>query len=282
MDAPPELENNTQFIALAERFRDAGIGVPEVLAFDPDRGFLLVEDLGDTLYESAYQGADRDAALESALRTLITLQRLPADASVPPYTSERFIDELGLFREWLLQGWLGLDLSPAERQLLDDVSHLLLGTIEDQPETCVHRDYHCRNLIWRPDHTTGVVDFQDALWGPISYDLASLLRDCYVRFSESEIDRWRNRYLELAAAADLLSVSGETFARWLDLTALQRQLKAMGIFARLQMRDGRGSHLHDIPRVLDHAISVALRYPATAQLGSWLDDRVRPALAAKA
>jgi aminoglycoside/choline kinase family phosphotransferase len=121
-----------------------------------------------------------------------------------------------------------------------------------------------------------VVDFQDALWGPASYDLASLLRDCYVRFDESEIDHWRARYLELARAGGVLDVDPEVFREWFDLTALQRQLKALGIFARLQLRDGRGSHLQDIPPVLDHAISVASRYPGLTGFADWLSSRVLP------
>lgn len=276
MDAPPDRENNAQFVALAQRFRAAGIGVPEILDSDLARGFLLVEDLGDTPFEACYATADRDAALESALVTLVRLQQLPDDASVPPYTTERFMDELELFHTWLLEGWLALDLSAAERAQLDEVTDQLIAIVDAQPRVCIHRDYHSRNLIWRADRTTGVVDFQDALWGPASYDLASLLRDCYVRFDESEIDHWRARYLELARAGGVLDVDPEVFREWFDLTALQRQLKALGIFARLQLRDGRGSHLQDIPPVLDHAISVASRYPGLTGFADWLSSRVLP------
>lgn len=276
MDAPPEHENNAQFVALAQRFRAAGIAVPEILASDLQRGFLLVEDLGDTLFEASYATADREAALESALATLVRFQQLPEDPSVPPYTTERFIDELELFRAWLLEGWLELELSATEQSQLDDVTARLIATVEAQPRVCIHRDYHSRNLIWRADRTTGVVDFQDALWGPVSYDLASLLRDCYVRFDESEIDHWRARYLELARAGGVLDTDPDLFREWLDLTALQRQLKALGIFARLQLRDGRSSHLQDIPPVLDHAISVAARYPGLTGFADWLSSRVRP------
>ena len=276
MDAPPDRENNAQFIALAQRFRAAGIAVPEILDSDLKRGFLLVEDLGDTLIESSYATTDREAVLESALATLVRLQHLPEDPSVPPYTTERFTDELELFRVWLLDGWLELELSATEQSQLDDVTAQLIATIEDQPRVCTHRDYHSRNLIWRADRTTGVVDFQDALWGPVSYDVACLLRDCYVRFDESEIDHWRGRYLELARMAGVLDVDPDVFREWLDLTALQRQLKALGIFARLQLRDGRGSHLQDIPPVLEHAISIAARYPGLTGFADWLSSRVLP------
>ena len=276
MDAPPDRENNAQFVTLSQRFRGAGIAVPEVLDSDLDRGFLLVEDLGEVLFEASYTTADRDAALESALATLVRFQQLPDDPSVPPYTSARFIDELGLFRTWLLEGWLQLDLSAAEQSQLDDVTDQLIATVEAQPRVCIHRDYHSRNLIWRSDRTTGVVDFQDALWGPVSYDLASLLRDCYVRFDEADIDYWRTRYLELASTGGVLDVDPDVFREWLDLTALQRQLKALGIFARLQLRDGRATHLQDIPPVLDHAMSIASRYPGLSGFANWLGSRVWP------
>lgn len=281
MDAPPDREDNARFVALARRFRSAGIGVPEVLAFDSSRGFLLVEDLGTDLYEEAYRTPDHEAVLTAALDTLIRFQKLPEDPGVPLYTRSRLHDELELFRTWFIEGWLGLSLDAAAASLLEEAYVQLIDIAEAQPKVCIHRDFHCRNLIWRADRTTGVVDFQDALWGPVAYDLASLLRDCYVRFEESEIDRWRDRYLTLASASNIVSIAPDVFSQWVDLTALQRQLKAIGIFARLELRDGRDSHLKDIPPVLDHAISVGRRH-GLGDLAEWLDTEIRPRATARA
>jgi hypothetical protein len=278
MDAPPQTENNSQFVRLSEFFRSAGVCVPEVLAQDLDEGFLLVSDLGDLLYFQVYETAERDAALEAALQTLLTIQRIPdPHAIIPPYTRQRLYDELTLFGTWLVEGLLGKTLTAAEGGMLQRTWTVLIENADTQPKVNVHRDYHSRNLLWGADHVTRVVDFQDALRGPLLYDLASLLRDCYVRFEETEVARWRERYRTLAAEAGLpVDADPRHFARVLDLTGVQRQLKALGIFARLELRDSRPSHLVDIAPVLEQLIDVTHAYSDFSAFGDWLAERVRP------
>jgi N-acetylmuramate 1-kinase len=278
MDAPPQSENNNQFVRLSSFFRDAGVSVPEVLAQDLEQGFLLVSDLGDLLYFDVYQTQERDAALEAALQTLVTIQRIPDPHSIiPPYTRQRLHDELGLFRTWLVEGLVGKSLTAAEGGMLDRTWTALIENADTQPKVNVHRDYHSRNLLWGADRVTRIVDFQDALRGPLLYDLASLLRDCYVRFDEAEVARWRERYRTLAAAAGLpVDADPNRFARVMDLTAVQRQLKALGIFARLELRDARPSHLIDIAPVLDQLIDVTRIYARFRSFGDWLAERIRP------
>jgi len=257
MYSPPEKENNEQFIRLAEVFAANGIGVPQIIAKATEPGFFLLSDLGRQHFADAYAGADRNLALAEGIDTLIRIQAIPSTA-VPRYEPQRFRDELQIFRDWFVEGWLA-EAFPSHD--LEEPFEELVTITQNQLQCVVHRDFHCRNLLFErandPGRRVGVVDFQDALMGPVSYDLASLLRDCYYRFPEAEIARWRDYYLQRSP----LSISADRFAADLDLTAVQRQLKAVGIFARLQLRDGKSTHLPHIAPVLAQLQDLAARYP---------------------
>ena len=272
MHAPPATEDSRRFVALARSLRAGGLHTPEVHAFDFERGFLLVEDLGARDFEQAYRQGETEAALEAAIDALVLLQSLPG-GDIPPYTEARFATELGIFREWLVEKLLGETPPAWFAGVCDD----LVAATQAVPQRPLHRDYHCRNLIWRTDGAVGIVDFQDALIGPITYDLASLLRDCYHEFDEAAVAKWRRRYLALAE----LGIDEPAFARAFDLTAVQRQLKAVGIFARLWLRDGRRSHLRDIVPVLRRIALVARRYAQTRELADWIDAKLLPKAAAR-
>jgi aminoglycoside/choline kinase family phosphotransferase len=286
MDAPPATENNDQFVRLATLFHAAGVCVPRVIAYEPAQGFVLVSDLGEQLYAQVYDTPARDDAIEAALQTLLRIQAVAdPDRIIPAYTRQRLHDELQLFRVWLVEALLAQPLTTAERGMLDDIWTVLIENADRQPKVVVHRDYHCRNLLWGSDRITCVVDFQDALRGPLLYDLASLLRDCYVRFTEAEIARWSARYRGLAADAGWINVPADPleFVRALDLTAVQRQLKALGLFTRLALRDSRPSHLVDIAPVLEALIDVTRRYTDLADFSEWLALSIQaPTLAALA
>lgn len=276
MASPPDLENNDQFVALADLFRQRGIGVPELLARDEDQGYFLMSDLGETHFEDVYADRGPAAVLPEALGTLHRLQQID-DPRVPPYTRARFRDELRLYVTWCLGALLDLEPPAA----LDEVFEHLMASTGTQPVCCVHRDFHCRNLLKTPSGGVGVVDFQDALMGPATYDLASLLRDCYYRLPEAEVGRWRDEYL----ARTPLEVDRPRFAMDFDFTALQRQLKAVGIFARLSLRDGRDSHLAYIVPVLGRIGDLAAKYPLMSPLAEHTDallPRVRARLGAAA
>jgi aminoglycoside/choline kinase family phosphotransferase len=279
MDAPPATENNAQFLRLSQLFRGVGVCVPEVVSSDLERGFLLVSDLGELMYSSVYETDQRDTAIATALETMITIARVGAAGGVvPAYTAARLHDELSLFKVWLVEGLLAHTLTDAERGMFDRVSRRLVESADGQGKVCVHRDFHSRNLLWGADNVTRVVDFQDALHGPASYDLASLLRDCYVRFDEREIGRWREHFHVRAIDAGLpVETDSARFAHLVDLMAMQRQLKALGIFARLALRDSRSSHLVDIAPVIDHVVDVAARYPDFGDFAAWLGQTIRPA-----
>lgn len=257
MSSPPDLERNDAFEHLARVFLAGGIGVPEIHAVERARGYLLLSDLGNYPLIDAYRQPGTHAVMPAAIDTLIRLQQV-SDPGIDPYTRQRFRDELAIYRQWCLDALLGMP-APAG---LDAVFEQLVAATDAQPRCCVHRDYHCRNLLLRDDGTIGVVDFQDALIGPATYDLASLLRDCYHRFAEFEVAHWRDHYLDRTP----LPVDRDTFARDLDFVALQRQLKAVGIFARLKLRDGRATHLAHIVPVLTRIGELAAGYAELATL----------------
>ena len=273
MVSPPATEDNDRFVRFAALFRRHGLATPRIHQADLGRGLLLLEDLGVQDFATAYAAGEVDAPLAAAGRALVALQRVPGD-EVPVYAPERFADELAIHTDWLIERFSGLR-TPGWFGALRDA---LIDATQAVPQRVVHRDYHCRNLIWRRASGThgrvGIVDFQDALVGPACYDLASLLRDCYWEFDERTVVAHRNRFLAQAG----LDCDEAVFARAFDLTAIQRQLKATGIFARLYLARGRRSHLRDIAPVLERIARLARDYAATECLAAWLEDEMLPAV----
>ncbi|MDE0443308.1 MAG: phosphotransferase [Gammaproteobacteria bacterium] len=265
MLSPPDTEDNPRFVRLTDLFRNHGLRTPRVHAVDFDRGMLLLEDLGERDFAAAYSDGEIDAPLDAAVHDLVRLQSVVSD-DIPPYTTARFRDELAIFTDWVVGRFVGVDVPQAYAGVAD----ALIEATQSVPQRTVHRDYHCRNLIWRNDATVGIVDFQDALVGPACYDIASLLRDCYVEFDEARVAMWRHRFFALAE----LDCAESTFNRAFDLTAIQRQLKAVGIFARLYLSRGRDSHLGDVVPVLDRISRLGRGYPETAGFAAWIDDEL--------
>ena len=267
MDAPPETENNAQFRTLSTLFRANGVPVPEVFAFDP-RGFLLVSDFGDCRFDQAYNEGREEECLDLALDALLRIQSVESDL-IPRYEVSRFRDELGIFTEWLAGRLLGLETP----EFIENTWTILIAATQAQPMVTVHRDYHSRNLLLCDDGSLGIVDFQDALVGPVTYDLISLLRDCYHVFPEATVTEWLSRYRRLARC----DLPPAELRRAFDLTGVQRHLKAAGIFARLKLRDGRNSHLGDIVPTLERVVGVARGYPELSDLRRWIGNVVLPA-----
>lgn len=270
MHSPPATEDNPRYVRLAALLRRYGLATPRIHATDLERGYLLLEDLGATDLEAAYASGGVDGPLSAALSALAKLRAVPDTAGIEPYTVTRFEDELTIFEEHLVGRLLDLPVPPG----IAEVRQALVAATQSVPQCVVHRDFHCRNLIWRAaDASVGVVDFQDALIGPCCYDLASLLRDCYHAFDEAAVAAWRRRFFALAA----LDCDEGAFNRAFDLVAMQRQLKAVGIFARLHFSRGRSSHLGDILPVLRRIAALAPRYAETRALAEWLTADVLPA-----
>ncbi len=271
MDSPPELERNDDFVAVQRLLAGHGLPVAPLIAMDEARGYFLLGDLGDRHLEDIYGSPAQHSAMALAIDTLAALQRIDAP-DIPPYLEARFRDELGIFTEWFLGALLG---EPAPNAALEAFEALIENAV-DQPRCLVHRDYHCRNLMLTPEGALGIVDFQDALIGPATYDLACLLWDCYHDFDDDERRRWQHYY----ECRSRFTFEKGALSRLLDLTGLQRRLKAVGIFARLKLRDGKPGHARYIVPVLESSARVSASYPDIAPLGAWLQGLVAKAEAA--
>jgi len=285
MDAPPDKEDCRPFVAIAEALRGLGLNAPEVLDGDLDQGLLLLSDLGSRQYLAELNEQSVAGLYDDALAALARLQTNgdPGSSLLPPYDSALLHREMELFRDWFLGRLLGLELSPAEQRSLDQTFAALADNALGQPRVWVHRDYHSRNLMVTYPDNPGVLDFQDAVAGAVTYDLVSLLRDCYIAWPRAQVETWAldHRVRLRALGMTGLDDAGQ-FLRWFDLMGVQRHLKAVGIFARLNLRDGKSGYLGDIPRTLGYALEVAGRYPELAGLRELVRargvDRWEPAL----
>lgn len=266
MDAPPDKESCEPFVRIARQFEALGLNVPSIIAEDLDQGFLLLKDLGDTQYLDVLSESNVDQLYDDALHALITLQKTCDITGLPAYDENLLLNEMNLFRDWLLEKQLSVKLSGQESDMLDNVYALLVENALEQPRVCVHRDYHSRNLMYN-DNTEklvnpGILDFQDAVAGPITYDLVSLIKDCYIDWPRQKVVDWAMAYCELCVDAGLINHDqSDGFLRWFDLMGVQRHLKAAGIFARLNIRDGKPGYLNDIPRTLGYIRQLKTEYP---------------------
>ncbi|MES9944317.1 MAG: phosphotransferase [Candidatus Thiodiazotropha sp.] len=279
MDAPPEREDSKPFVQVAEAFESIGLNVPHIYARDLTQGFMLLEDLGTELYLDHLTTETVDRLYGDALGALATLQACGPMQRLPVYDRTLLMQEMALFRDWLLLQELGLSLSDEEHSMLDRVFELLADRALEQPQVCVHRDYHSRNLMVTASHNPGILDFQDAVSGPVTYDLVSLLRDCYISWPEQRVRDWAMGYYELAVQSGILRSEHEAgFLTWFDLMGVQRHLKASGIFARLHHRDGKSGYLKDIPRTLDYITRLNTDLAPLQALGEFIRTRVSPCL----
>lgn len=282
VDAPPQHENSREFVRIAALFRGAGLLTPRVLAVDFAVGFMLLEDFGDSLYLPALQEGDQaDALYASAIEALLKLQSRGDCTVLPPFDRQRLRTELKLFDDWFCGQFLGLQLSNSEQVLLDNTWTFLEDSALAQTHVCVHRDYHSRNLMVladSDDHAPGVIDFQDAVRGPCTYDLVSLLRDCYIVWPQDRVRAWALGYLERAKALNIVEqgLAEQQFLRDFDLMGVQRHIKVIGIFCRLNIRDGKSRYMNDIPLVIDYMLSAASQHPEMAPFVSWFEAKVLP------
>lgn len=278
MDAPPEKETVAPFVNVARILLGIGLNVPTVLAQDAKRGFLLLSDLGTRQYLDELTTIDAAEHLyEDALGALSAMQM--ADGAIardlPPYGRDLLIREMELMPEWFLRHHLRLRVSAAERRMLDRLFEMLAQCALAQPASFVHRDYHSRNLLVTLSNNPGILDFQDAVWGPVTYDLASLLKDCYVAWPAARVRAWALQYRErLLAKGFALDATEHEFIHAFDLVGLQRHIKVLGIFARLNYRDGKAQYLKDLPRVLAYTRDAAAQYAETAEFADFIAKRI--------
>ncbi|MFT5588055.1 MAG: aminoglycoside/choline kinase family phosphotransferase [Bradyrhizobium sp.] len=273
MDAPPPQEDVRPFIAVAELLGATGVSVPTVLAQDVGQGFLLLSDLGATTYLQQLNADTAPALYLDAIDALVQIQMHSQPGVLPDYDRALLQRELMLFPDWYIAKHLGVTLSEAQHTSLNGVFDALLANNLAQPQVTVHRDYHARNLMVLPVGNPGILDFQDAVYGPITYDLVSLLRDAYIEWDEEQVLDWAIRYWERAKRAGLpVNPDIDAFYRDFEFMGLQRHLKVLGIFARLFHRDGKDAYLKDLPLVMRYTRKVAGRYKILAPLIVLLDE----------
>lgn len=273
MDAPPDKENSQPFFAIAKAFSALGIEVPHILNADLSQGFLLLSDLGDNLYLNELTAENADQLYSAALQVLqkIQLCQVIPEYSLPRFNETLYARELQLFPDWFLQRHLKFPMDVQQEYLLADTFEKLINSALKQPQVCIHRDYHSRNLLHVNNSTVGVLDFQDAVIGPITYDAVSLLRDCYIAWPDSDTTRWALQYHQNLREQKLLTThTQDEFLRWFDWMGIQRHIKVIGIFSRLCYRDDKSVYLNDIPRIFNYLLTVCDKHTELKAIKNFL------------
>ncbi len=281
MDAPPDKEDCEPFIKISVALASFGLNVPQVLAKDLRQGFLLLSDLGSEQYLPLLDDDSVDVLYADAITALVNMQvrAVASKVVLPVYDFDLLMTEMRLFKDWLLAQQLGIQLNNEQADALDKVFVWLAQQALAQPQVWVHRDYHSRNLMRTALANPGVLDFQDAVLGPLTYDLVSLLKDCYISWPRQQVEAWLANYLRQIQAAGLaMDVDYAQLQVWFDCMGVQRHLKATGIFARLNIRDGKPGYLADIPRTLAYIVEVSEQQPELSFLAALLRTDVLPRL----
>ncbi|TAN08956.1 MAG: aminoglycoside phosphotransferase [Rhodanobacteraceae bacterium] len=263
MDAPPGAGDLGMWLDIDLRLRRAGLNAPEVFAADRAHGFLLLSDLGERAYLSVLDAANADALYADALDALLTMQTHVSASGLPHFDEPFIVRELELMPRWFLERHLGIAVGCGEWDVIELAFRQLINNAVGQPQVFMHRDYHSRNLMQVAGLNPGIIDFQDAVLGPVTYDAVSLLRDCYIAWDDARVRGWAEGHRQRLLGAGALDprVDAARWQRWFDLTGLQRHLKVLGIFCRLWYRDGKRGYLKDLPLVWHYVHTVAARYP---------------------
>jgi len=273
VDAPPATENSASYIKMATLLKDMHLSVPQVLAHDLEQGFLLVTGLGQYTFAHVLNHDTAFKLYMDAIDALVLMQAQSQPDVLPEYDRAFLLRELNIFTEWYIGHHLGVTLNDAQTVTLNQVFEHLLASAIAQPQVYVHRDFHSRNLMWMEKGNPGIIDFQDAVYGPITYDLVSLLRDAYVQWDEELVLDWAIRYWEKARRAGLpVPTDIDSFYRDFEWMGLQRHLKILGIFARLSHRDGKHQFIDDMPTVMEYVRKTAHRYKELVPLLRLLEE----------
>jgi N-acetylmuramate 1-kinase len=282
MDAPPGKEDVRPYVSVSRLLESTGVHVPHIHEMDVERGLLLLEDLGTTQYLTRLNaGDDPDALYGDALNALLDIQVKGTDAAaeLAPYDRAALMREMSLMPEWFTTRHLALTLSPSEEATVAAAFEFLVAEALAQPKVFVHRDYHSRNLMVTRERNPGVIDFQDALAGPIGYDLVSLLKDCYISWPRERVERWLSGYRsQLIERGGPGGKDDREFLRWFDLIGVQRHIKVLGIFARLWYRDGKPGYLPDLPLTLEYVRDTCTRYAELDELSRIVEQYFVPQL----
>ena len=276
--APPLLEDSSLFVSIALCFKKNSLHVPVIYAVNYESGFLLLEDFGDDVLLPLLTEKDFNDLYDSAEVELIKIQKIPINNTIfPVYNRLRLLEEMSMFTEWFVKNLLNVELNIIDLRLLDDAFSTIVDSALEQTQVVVHRDFHSRNLMKLTNGAIGVIDFQDAVIGPITYDMVSLLRDCYVRLPEKYVVQRALAYYRLAVVEGVTSqASDEQVVDWFDLMGLQRHIKVLGIFSRLYLRDGKHRYLDDLPLVVRYMMEQLKSQPKLKEFALWFEQRLLP------
>lgn len=277
MDAPPDKESCTVFMDITTRLLRSGVNVPAIRASNLENGFLLLDDLGQDLYLNVLNRDNAARLYSDAIDSLVAFQQRANSNGLPPYDEKLLRREMSLFRDWLIDRHLQIEITAAMEKIFTDTFSLLVDNALQQPGTFVHRDYHSRNLMVN-SRNPGIIDYQDAVYGPVTYDLVSLLKDCYIKWPRDRVLAWLEEFRDKCRVPAVADASTEQVRRWFDLMGVQRHLKASGIFARLLHRDNKPGFVGDIPRTLSYIVELEPDYPELLPLTGFIRERVFPGL----
>lgn len=280
MDAPPEKEKCQPFIAIGQEFRSAGIHTPAIIKQNTEKGFLLLEDFGNELFLTALNETNTDSLYRLALAILPRIQKITQikNYSLPRFDEKTMLREMQLFEDWFIKGLLAYPITPAESANLQHAMQIIANKISTFTYTCMHRDYHSRNLMLLANKELGILDFQDAVYGPAVYDAVSLLKDCYIAWPREKIITWLGYYHKLLINAAIIpsTITFDQLLQEFDWVGIQRHLKVAGIFSRLYLRDGKASYLKDIPLAIRYLMTALQDFPQLAELTAWLQENILP------
>ena len=274
MDAPPAQEDTGPWLAMARRLTEAGLNAPRIYAVDAENGFVLMSDLGARLFLPELNESSVDALYNQALDALLQMQLNVRSDDLPAYDEQRLVAEMELMPTWFFERHLGFTPACEQWDVIESAFRALIDNAAAQAQVFVHRDYHSRNLMISDSGQPGILDFQDAVHGPLTYDLVSILRDCYIAWPDERVYDWAESFRQRAEAAGLPTGTADRFRRAFDLMGLQRHLKVLGIFCRLYYRDGKAGYLNDLPLVWRYTRDIGRRYPETADLIALIEQAI--------
>ena len=278
MDSDPQVVNNTPYVELNHLFAKHGFILPKIKNSDEQQGFFILNDLGNIHLADLLQDTERKAYYQQLITLSSEWAKVPATEHMKDYDAEFIQFELNIFIEWLVEGVLQQPLNAQVKTLWQNSCAVLVDNFLMQPKVTVHRDFHSRNIM-RSDNQWAIIDYQDAVTGPVCYDLVSLLRDCYFKLPDDELNSLLNYAFTEFSKQGLISTSDYAqFTRWFDLTGIQRHLKAAGIFCRLNLRDGKSGYIKNILPTLSYVVEIAKKYNELSELGQWVESDVIPAM----